>query len=1005
MVLSKQLKKWVIFFSTLTLSLQLGCSGFGEEEDDEEDTTTASGRPGSSAPAGETAYGLLGSISGTGLNLAGETIIKATYAAYDETSATVAADGSYDLDIRKAAFSITVFENEAPTCNFIFAIGDQQVTSLEPTNDMNLGELTCENGRAEVPADRVENSVSEEYKASVVNAELDEDLKTALLDEKGLTVLVLMDGPPGGGGPGGPQLQGGPGGPPPGGPGGGGGDPGGAPGHFNAINPAACEGVGYTISDFFYRDHYENHGEGKGQENEDGGDATIFFVQNDDSSYDMIVRSQGEDGEEDEIFEGIKLGGAGNDFAMVGTSKLSDRDIKANGAGRYLEEILRKLDRGDAPPPPPSMDDPFCDPVGMVNDILHQLGHAPYTTKTVFTNFQNENFAGQGGPMGTARPLCSTLTTATTLQTIKDYCFADANKTIKTTITTDAGLSICGVAKENGPVNYHTAKLKDATGAVKMACSRDTATVHGTNWQRIYENITQTECETKQQAAWANPPADGSKLYYNWTEVERSMNLDCSELRNAGVTLKACQWNRDDAVEPNFVEPNWDDAPQPDGWWDASISLLEADAKIDQAKIKQGGGHNPVEHLTNRIEQCAANYDMIQQELDNRSESLETLKTAINLIKTTKNADGTSRYLIDSAEKFQRPGEFKFVAADLEKLLGVLGKYQVVDGKKVWSQTKTAGESLEGWSQAITDIKDVYADLLKAANKVNAAEASKCVPDEIGTQAAFETMYKRFELAVNGDGTGKGTNRGISKWQDAAFNHFQCINMDESLRKIRDFGVTAPGQGIKDSNSTTATASSTGGTTETSNEGLFMGGNCTGFYDHRGKCVEVVKCEVPSGISTYWTFDSILDQATIDPNCSDLEEKVAMTGRRNALERTVNGHTVPANVIMADVALVTKVPNNDCSITLKFPKLDTNSCFVFANATGTTWSSLTAQQKAAAKGSDYPLQWDTKKVPLGDIGNKEIFPVIILPNSDRESFKEKSGESGGSSGVEGLIAE
>ena len=947
---------WRPLGSLLALGLMFGCSG-SSGDDSDTPTTAASGEEGSEAFA---ATGSL-ALSGTALSLAGETVLKASYAKYEETKATMAADGSYDLSLRKAPFSITVFKDDVPVCNFLFKLGDNNVSSLEPAGDMAFGDLTCADGRVEVPEERFAENVAPEYKDSIANGEIDQDVLDLLLDPEGLQVVMLgggPGGPDGGKGGKGPKLQGGHGGP--GGPGG--------PGDFKPISPAACTKAGYSVPDFFYRSHNESFGEEEFEEegHDEGEGPTLYFESQEDGSYEMIAVSDGQTEQEVDVFDQVKLSGVGKEFAMVGTSLIDERELKAQGAEEMLREIMHRLDTGDQPPPPPSNSDPICDPLSMVNKILMQLGRAQYTTKTVFTNFNNHDFSGgPGGPVGAEAPLCSALATTSSEVELDDYCF-DADGKIKTTITSNAGLSICQVALAGGPANYHNHKLKGADGKVKKGCFKESRSKFGTGWTETeVAGVAEADCYQAEKA-------EGDLIVSrHWKDFDRSMNDDCSELRTKDkVNLAVCVWNRNDQIEPNFVEPNFDAAPIPDGWWDGKITLVDADAAKLQAKQKLGGGFSAAKEVMDNIDHCVAEYDQTVKELEGRKAKFNSITSAITLLQSSKNDDGSLKYIKDEVDKFRRNGDFSFATKDLTALSAVLEK-----GKA----------NLDAWAKGIKDIKATYAVLRKAAVKVDSGDANKCLPDAIGTQAKFEGIYNSFKNAVLGDGT--TTNRGLEKTQKAAFNHFQCMDMDENIRRIRDFGLSAPVQGVKGANSATAKAEE---------DSLFLQDACTGFYNHLGQCVEVVSCSIPSGAVTYLTFDNLLDLATIEDECKTIEEKVGMTGRYNELEFKVGDQVVPEGVFTANVMLVTKMPKNDCKITLKFPKLDDNGCFVYQSTAGKKFSELTAKEKSTAKAADYPLQYETSETSLENFANKEVFQVLLVKGSEVESQKEKDDEAGAS---------
>jgi hypothetical protein len=719
------------------------------------------------------------------------------------------------------------------------------------------------------------------------------------------------------------------------------------------------------VPDFFFQDF---HNQDAGKESEGDGNApTLFVEEKADGTYRMRAESKGGDGQQQvDVFENIKLGGTGDEFALVGAAPVNPSELKAMAAEGALREILFTFNTGNEPPPMPTWTDLSCDPVQLVNNIITTLGREPYDNSPIFQQMGGGNFPKPTfRANGVSKPLCSAVSgSGSTLLTIKDFCFESDGITLKKQTVTAAKM-ICQVAKEAGPVNYWNAKLKDDKGEPVKSCIKESNNKWGTGYRREFVDQTQAQCDASRLASMTTPPSDGSWMNYDWRDVERNMNLDCSELRVAKVKLKECQFNFDVAVEPSFTQPSYDEQPQPDRWWDGKFTLVDAAVAIDEARSKKmnGGGMSPLDHVKQQIDMCSANFDRTVKELNNRRAKIDGITTAVSLIATTKNAAGNLKYIKENADGFVKKGDFSFTSDQVAKLQAVL---------------KKAVTSLDGWADSIKKIKDTYMVIKNAALKAEADDSHKCVADEIGSKAAFTTIYVRFDQAYNGV-TNDKTSRGLKNWQEIALNHFQCMDMDQNLLRIRNFGISAPISGIEDSNASAANAK----------EALLTAEAATcDFTDGRGRCIKNIACQIPAGAETYVPFNTLLDKGEIEAGCEGVTQKVAMMGRVNAHDHKVNSIEVPAGQLVASVLLMTSMPKKSCSLTLKVPSMDKDSCFVYANAEGKSWGELTADERKAATASDYSLAYDSKKVPMLNIANREVIQVMLTPNSDVPTLKE-----------------
>jgi len=303
---------------------------------------------------------------------------------------------------------------------------------------------------------------------------------------------------------------------------------------------------------------------------------------------------------------------------------------------------------------------------------------------------------------------------------------------------------------------------------------------------------------------------------------------------------------------------------------------------------------------------------------------------------------------------------FKFNEEEMTKLSAVLEK---------------AETAMEGWLASINTIKSTYAVLKGAFVKADKEEGEKCLPDDL-TEDSFTDIYNQYNYAYNGV-DGDSTKKGLDGWQKAAFNHFQCMNYDENISKIKEFGISAPTQGQKDSN--TAEAESV--------DDLFLSQECDGFIDYQGRCIETVNCKVPTGQPTYITFDDLVDLAEIEAGCEEIPEKFVMTGRVLERSETVpnpwGGSTeVPEGTIRAKVLVMTKLPKDSCSIILKFPALDKDSCFDYQNDAGESWGALTDDQRRDAEPSDYKLIYDDQNASMNDLASRQIVEIALFDRTE-----------------------
>ena len=976
MVIKKHRKgsSWRLFpaLLSLVLTVAVGCGGLpGEETEEDTDTATSSGENNQ----------VTGSLAlAANLHLTEDTVIKATYAKYDEDTSELTSSGAYALSVKPYPFSITVFQNDAPVCSFRFQIGENSVGSLEITASLDLGALTCADGEAVVSEEKLAGATAEDFKEAVKNGTVDAELLAKLTNENGLAMQMLSffderqghskDGPGGpGDGPGGPDYGG-----PGGGPDYGGGGYGGPSylacpdcghhGGFEPIDPRVCAKVGYSVADWAYHDfHHEEGGEGEGE------DMIVFLEPNEEDStkYDFVI-TETRDGEESvDIFPQVKLGGFGKEFAMIGKNNRDLDDLKAEVAENAIREQIRRLDTGNQPPPT-TWTDQWCDPLNIANEARGQLGYQAYENiETIFNG--NQGFMGTPWVSDQQRDLCSVVEGGSnSLLMVDDFCFDtadDGTKTLKTSLSTDAELIFCHAANDGAKVDFWEAPLKTLAGDLKNGCKLEYHDSFGswhqtladvdeatcTDYNKINEVVDAAGVTDARDADWDNSRKDAWTF---WGGIKRDMRWVCSKLRLEGNNLQVCYNFIDYNQEPDRSE-DWQTVP---GIWD--VKLIEADAQIEEEKARNAG-HDGLSHTRDRIKQCVSNFDNTVRELEKRQADIASLNKAVEIVSTSKDADGNLKYITtEEVGRNHGPGSFKFQQDQMTKLAAVLEK---------------AEASMAGWLSSINTIKSTYALLTEAFVKADKEDAEKCLPDDL-TEENFEPIYTQYDYAFNGK-DGDKTKKGLDGWQKAAFNHFQCMNYDNNIRKIKEFGISAPTQGQKDSNS-----SASG-----SVDDLFLTEECSGFTDHRGRCVEMVTCKVPTGQATYITFDDLVDLAEIQSGCEEVPEKFVMTGRVLERSETVpnpwGGSTeVPEGTIRAKVLVMTKLPKDSCSVILKFPALDKDSCFDYQNSAGESWTSLTDEQRADADPADYKLVYDDQKASMKELSSRQIIEIALFDRTE-----------------------
>ena len=410
------------------------------------------------------------------------------------------------------------------------------------------------------------------------------------------------------------------------------------------------------------------------------------------------------------------------------------------------------------------------------------------------------------------------------------------------------------------------------------------------------------------------------------------------------------------------------------------IALDQADDAIFEAKLANAGGHSPMQQVKDDIDRCIANFSRTIRELKGKRAEVSGVQKALDLIENSVYPDGENKgkkkYVKETVGKYKKPGDFTISTDALIKLKKVL---------------KLATKALYGWQESIKKVTDTYGKLKEAALKVDADEAGKCLPDNFKDETSFAAIYNAFDEALNGkvDSAGNkldrtvAANRGLEDWTEAAFNHFQCMEMDQNIRQLEEFGLNAPIQGIKGVSS--GEDSSTSATFLTQQE-------CSGYMDHRGRCVEMVSCSIPAGGKSFITFDELIDMATIQEGCEEVTENVSMIGRVNGRQFKVGDKDVPAEVLVAKVTMMTSQAQEECSIKLKFPLIK-DGCFVYQDANKKSWGDLTATELKTAKAANFKLAYEEKEVDMDQISDRDIFEVILVPGTASDLSEEDSSSS------------
>jgi hypothetical protein len=877
-----------------------------------------------------------------------EVLVKATYAEEEETTSYLDEKGNFTLPLRDKPFSITIFQDELPICNFIFQVDQAHVGSLLATNDLAVGLVNCRDGQALIDAATITDSLDQIYKDSIASGKISDSLRTTLLAEEGLGIVPLL------------QFD-----------------------EFKnqrryslesareqlklAVSPEICREGGFTIPEYFFTS-FDRDGNHKSE------GAIKFersmFVKDAGSngSYYMIFRDKGLDGQAvDRIFPGITLEGAGAEFSLIGSTVVAPADLKAQIAEDRLREVLHSQDTGAENYATPRFKDEICDPLDMVNRILKVVNRAPYQkTSSIFPvplweTLSSHNYASDynGSTGGSVKALCSVVM-GNEPQSLREACQDSSGKYLtdfasrySNRTVSEAFASICDAKATGKSVGYWIEK-KDSHGKPIKKCMMQTYDSSTSSYINSVVDLPISKCN------FYSYDYDSQRYTYYWVQTEyRSMGNDCSSLRLNGYNLRACRYEYDYNLESSYWK-NIDWNKYPRTYWGTSLEDLDA-----LILAQESSESSDMKQLVSDIDHCLAPYQRTEDEVTKRMTNIERLLATIDLIQSAVDEQGNKKYISEKAGIFKEAGSFRFTSNEIAALETVLKKAHLAVGR---------------WASDVGKVKEVFSLFKTAALR---ASNNACTQDQIASESAFQGLYSDFHKAYAGV-DGDANLRGIAGWQEVAYNHFVCMDMDSNINKIRNFGLTAPLVGVKGSHRSlserTKDVLGLVGADEAASD------DCD-FINWQSRCVKNIRCKVPSGASTYVPFDYLIDTAVITPGCDQVETKLGIIGRKNRQEKEINGVEIKSGDITASMHLMTSLTSagtdfNHCKITLKMPKIDANGCFVYQNAEGKNWADLTNDELKSADPNSYPLSYLLEEISLKDISHREVMDVILKPTSE-----------------------
>lgn len=872
-------------------------------------------------------YNITGSVSFADqklsqLNLAQYTI-KATYAGFEENRINLNSDGHYSLPVKPAAFSLTIFEGTSIICAFMFSLEKSLFGSLALAENIDFGEVTCTDGQAIVPSQRLSDKVDINFLNQLKNGHLDDEIKAKLLDESGHSVIMISgsEWPNNSSRPN--QLQ-----------------PLACdePGcnsiedqeEFGLADPQFCKNAGYNISEPFSMNyensqHHSEYHEGP----------TLFITPQDDTTFTVVSRFKDPYGStEDRIFPDLTFTASGKELSLTGERLLPVSHIKGEVAAKILTKTLNSMALMKAARSPIPPIEPYCDPLQLANNIAQHLEHPGFTDKSIL----EDEFSQLSKPNNTshiAAPACSTLSEKDLdFVQIKDFCYQEDGKTLKTQ-TSIAAISICQAANQGAMINYTDMHPLDSDGKELFECVREWNDTNGWHQAPVINISSEVSC-------YATDNHDNHQEWYKWKKISRKMSLDCAELHDLGIHLNICQWSFPPGVAPNFSWTDQNIIPEPPLWSEQRYLVLEGDSVASEAAAHSGNhGLSQIQSTLDTINHCASMFNQGNEEIQHLRTKTNTILTALNFIKSERESDGTHKYIQDEVKKFHQRYEFSFTLNEIKAL------------EKILVQTTSA---LDSWANSLASIKKTYSTIRAAAVRVTDDRARRCIPDEIASHSRFEPIYTEFNRAYHGIKQDQ-KHRGIAEWQDNVFRHFQCMSMDKNIRVIKNFGLSAPTQGQKNPN--TVSESLNGQRPEN----------------------EPLRCAIPPGASTYIPFDGLLDLTSVGDGCHNIKQKVALIGKEAMLDHIRNGVHISSGDLIAKVLMMTHLTKEDCVITAQLPKLDENQCFVYTNNQDISWTDLSHTEHRRATASEFSLSFKTIQVELEEIASQDIMELLLLPNS------------------------
>ena len=947
MVIKKrQMRKWGLLPALLSLALTAaGCGdlpGAAEEEEESNSAATTEG------------VGVVGSLNlqGSSLRLTADYKFKASYADADEDEGSFdPVSGAYSISTKEGlAFSLTLFVDGSPECNWMFKIGDSQVGSFQATGSLDLGTSDCVDGQVVISEDKIQAFAASDYRAKVLSGEIDATVKAALFDEKGQSLIPLsgIGGPDDG--PGGPDDChdcGGPGGPGPGefhGPGGGG------------VTPEQCRAGGYNVPEFF---QYGGEGDHKIEDYM----PTLYFTEEADGTSQMsVVETDPDSGDTSvQIFSNLKVTGFNTNFTFVGDSPLDLIRLKEDVASDLIRELLERKDSHNNFNHDQGihLDAGRCDPLQIMNRILGEaLQRNQYTN--IESAFQGMHHGGGHFGGGEGSPKCSDSEGAASASIVglNDFCYDTNETTGVKTLKTSFGLSdsaetaastLCTWTEEKKNWRYEDWESQSTAGdCIRNKCSQ----TGGCYEESRTENTTVEACDAQQQEHWAANPNDYDTHFHFEADRPTMWGL-CQTIYDAGTKLRICgadinfgatgpgqEWNFMWHIDHNYLQ---------------GLTLAEADSELEKAELTGDGNFGSfIKGIQSDIEFCKDSFIANINDLSTKKEKMDTLLEALASIKSRGYIDDT----VSDDEGFVDDTNFNMTT---------------VQHTATTELVENTAAYIEDWKEVLEGITVIYNVLEKAAIKTEGE--SKCLIEEVDTEEKFETLYTPYKLAVDGfdqmwDCSNVGTEGSLKYYRCKVENNNMCQEWDQDLNRIKRFGMSAPRY-------------QTGSSSVTDSGGALL-------TEESSSTEEKVACAIPSGAETYVDFKSLLNLASTSEGCNQISEKILAHGALN----TSNSRDFPAGSMYAKLLIITSIAKGaTCEVDVKQPAINAETgCWDYVNSDGTTYAAASAAAKEAGEQVEgtFTLKYSSDSIEVDKIFSKDKIELIMMPNS---TFKDAEGNS------------